>query len=354
MARRSCFLSVFLMFFPAMLQLSASSLSKVMAQTNKSMGTFILIDGGKYTLNFTEARAACLFLNVTIATKAQVEEAVQHGLETCKFGWVAEKIAVIPRIQSDKNCGAGKTGLVLWYAPIERKFAVFCSNASELTDQLQTSKPTTASPQSSRSSDFLLALTSASTSAAPTFRSPTQSLPSVEKPVTPPPTKQAPSASAPLTKTTDSSLSSSSSSPVKHLPSHIPVSPHGHLTSIPTGVTVGFSTTRQPSSSSVSSEPGLKQSVSSANSTLDAAHITVISLSFILLLLTAATAWWCYKSNIVFWCVRHHKGDLETEMWGNTHSEMDLHSEDGAEPEHDEELSIKYSGDIQLCVNPCI
>ncbi|KAK5617678.1 hypothetical protein CRENBAI_001810 [Crenichthys baileyi] len=155
MARRGCFLSVFLMFFPAMLQLSASSLSKVMAQTNKSTGTFILIDGGKYTLNFTEARAACLFRNVTIATKAQVEEAVQHGLETCKFGWVAEKIAVIPRIKSDKNCGAGKTGLVLWYAPVERKFAVFCFNASELTDRLQTSKPTTASPQSSRSSTLL-------------------------------------------------------------------------------------------------------------------------------------------------------------------------------------------------------
>ncbi|KAK5618102.1 hypothetical protein CRENBAI_022301 [Crenichthys baileyi] len=81
----------------------------------------------------------------------------------------------------------------------------------------------------------------------------------------------------------------------------------------------------------------LKQSVSSANPPLD-----------------AATAWWCYKSNIVFWCVRHHKGDLETEMWRNTHSEMELHSEDGAEPEHNEELSMKYSSDIQLCVNPCI
>ncbi|XP_071382083.1 uncharacterized protein [Centroberyx affinis] len=33
----------------------------------------------------TEARAACLFLNVTIATKAQMEKALQHGLQTCRF-----------------------------------------------------------------------------------------------------------------------------------------------------------------------------------------------------------------------------------------------------------------------------
>ncbi|KAM4734543.1 lymphatic vessel endothelial hyaluronic receptor 1b [Anableps anableps] len=184
-----------------------------MVQTNKSTGIFMLIDGGHYTFNFTEARAACLFLNVTIATKAQMEEAVQHGLETCKFGWVAEKTAVIPRIKSDNNCGKGKTGLVLWNASADRKFAVFCFNAS-------------------------------------------------------------------------------------------------------------------------------------------AAHIALISLSVVLLLLTAATAWWCYRKNTIRRCVRHHKDDTETEMWRNTHSEMDLHSEDGAEIEHDEEQSTKYSSEITLCVNP--
>lgn len=44
----------------------------------------MLIEGEKYTFNFTAARAACLFWNVTIATRAQMERAVQHGLETCK------------------------------------------------------------------------------------------------------------------------------------------------------------------------------------------------------------------------------------------------------------------------------
>lgn len=41
-------------------------------------------------------------------------------------------------------------------------------------------------------------------------------------------------------------------------------------------------------------------------------------------------------------------------MWKNTHSEMELQSEDGAEMELDEELSMKYSSDITLCVNPCL
>uniref|UniRef100_A0A3Q2QKL1 Link domain-containing protein n=1 Tax=Fundulus heteroclitus TaxID=8078 RepID=A0A3Q2QKL1_FUNHE len=209
----------------------------VMAQTENLTGIFMLIDGGTYTLNFTEASAACLFLNVTIATKAQMEDALQHGLEICKYGWVAEKIAVVPRIKADNNCGAGKTGLVTWNASADRPFAAFCFNASG------------------------------------TEQSPTQSPPLGEKPATPGPAKQAPSPSPPLTGTTDSSSSSSSSS---SLPSHIPVSPHLLITSIPIAVTSGFSTSTQ---SPVSLEPGQQPSVSSSNLLLDGKHYFV-SLDF--------------------------------------------------------------------------
>uniref|UniRef100_A0A3B5PX01 Link domain-containing protein n=1 Tax=Xiphophorus maculatus TaxID=8083 RepID=A0A3B5PX01_XIPMA len=58
--------------------------NKLVVQTDKPIGIFLLIDGGSYTLNFTEAQVACSFLKVTIATIAQMEEAVRHGLETCK------------------------------------------------------------------------------------------------------------------------------------------------------------------------------------------------------------------------------------------------------------------------------
>uniref|UniRef100_A0A7N6BMH8 Link domain-containing protein n=1 Tax=Anabas testudineus TaxID=64144 RepID=A0A7N6BMH8_ANATE len=47
-------------------------------------GVFMLIEGGRYTLNFTAATAACLVLNVTIATRVQMERALLQGLQTCK------------------------------------------------------------------------------------------------------------------------------------------------------------------------------------------------------------------------------------------------------------------------------
>ncbi|XP_043979939.1 lymphatic vessel endothelial hyaluronic receptor 1b isoform X2 [Gambusia affinis] len=343
MAGRFCFTSAFLLLF--MLQLSASSLSKVVVQTDEPIGIFLLIDGGRYTLNFTEAQAACSFLKVTIATIAQMKEAVRHGLETCKYGWVAEKTAVVPRITSDKNCGKGNTGLVLWNTPPYSKFAVYCFNASALTDQNQTLDPSTATPQSPGSSTLPEALGPASSSAAPTSRSSTQSPPAVGNTSIPQPTEQAPSATASVTKATDLS---SSSSPVKHLSSHIPASPHRLITSTPAGVTFSFPTSTQSPSLSVSSEPGLEPSVGSTRPLLDAAHISLISLSIVFLLLSAATAWWCYKSNDLRWYARRHKDDVETEMWRNSHGELDLLSEDGAAVEHDEEL---YSSDVTLCVN---
>lgn len=54
------------------------------SQSQSAAGVFMLIEGGRYTFNFTAARDACLFLNVTIASQAQMERAVRRGLETCK------------------------------------------------------------------------------------------------------------------------------------------------------------------------------------------------------------------------------------------------------------------------------
>ncbi|XP_038142834.1 lymphatic vessel endothelial hyaluronic acid receptor 1-like isoform X1 [Cyprinodon tularosa] len=350
MASQSCFMSMFLGFFTAMVHLSASSLSKVPVQSDKPMGIFLLGDGEKYTLNFTEATAACLLLNVTIATEAQMQEAVQHGLETCKYGWVAEMKAVIPRIKPDPKCGAGKSGMVVWQAALSKKFMVYCFNTSAITDQNQTLKPSTASPQPPRSSTSLEAMIQTSAYSASTYRSTTRLPPIVDNP-----TKQTPSASDPFTETTDQPSSSLSSSSVKHLSPYVPLSPNRLSTPIPPRVTFAVLTCSPSSSPAVSSELSLQPSVSPASLQLSAAHIVLISLSIILLLLTAVTAWWCYKAKICRLFVRQlHKDDVETEMWKNTHSEIELQSEDGAEMELDEELSMKYSSDITLCVNPCL
>uniref|UniRef100_A0A3B3VU24 Link domain-containing protein n=1 Tax=Poecilia latipinna TaxID=48699 RepID=A0A3B3VU24_9TELE len=266
-SRCFCLFLTFLQFF-------CSQLQNILPFSSVTFRIFLLIDGGDYTLNFTDAQAACSLLKVTIATIAQLEEAVRHGLETCKYGWVAEKTAVIPRIKSDNNCGKGNKGLVQWKAPPDRKFAVYCFNASGtnrpvLTDQNQTLDPSTASPQSPSSSTLPEALGPASSSAAPTSRSSTQTLPAVGKTSTPQPTELAPSAAASVTKTTDLS---SSSSPLKHLSSHIPVSPHRLIASTPAGVTFSFPTSTQSPSSSVSSEPELEPSVGSTRPLLDGKH----------------------------------------------------------------------------------
>uniref|UniRef100_A0A3Q2UZ62 Link domain-containing protein n=1 Tax=Haplochromis burtoni TaxID=8153 RepID=A0A3Q2UZ62_HAPBU len=85
----------------------------VISESYRATGVFLLIEGGTYyTLNFTAARDACLSLNVTMATEYQISKAVTHGLETCKYGWIAEQIAVIPRISPKQNCERPPTVLL--------------------------------------------------------------------------------------------------------------------------------------------------------------------------------------------------------------------------------------------------
>uniref|UniRef100_A0AAQ5YPR4 Link domain-containing protein n=1 Tax=Amphiprion ocellaris TaxID=80972 RepID=A0AAQ5YPR4_AMPOC len=70
-----------------MLLSSKTASAAIVRQHHQQMfifaGVFMPNKEGTYTLNFTAARATCLFLNVTMATRAQMERAVQHGLETC-------------------------------------------------------------------------------------------------------------------------------------------------------------------------------------------------------------------------------------------------------------------------------
>uniref|UniRef100_A0A3B3VVZ5 Link domain-containing protein n=1 Tax=Poecilia latipinna TaxID=48699 RepID=A0A3B3VVZ5_9TELE len=84
----------------------------------------------QYAFNASEARKICQSLGLSIASKAQVKEALSRGLETCRYGWTDEQIAVIPRIHALANCGQNKTGLVLWRAPVTNRFDVFCFNES--------------------------------------------------------------------------------------------------------------------------------------------------------------------------------------------------------------------------------
>ncbi|XP_041853473.1 lymphatic vessel endothelial hyaluronic receptor 1b isoform X2 [Melanotaenia boesemani] len=346
MVRLFLFLTFLLSMFFALFNPSESGLIKVVPLSHESAGVFLLIEGGQYTLNFSAARAACLSLNVTMATRAQMEEAVHHGLETCKFGWIAEKTGVIPRLYSDKNCGKGKTGVVTWYASEDTKFGVFCFNTSAAyLDKKQ--KTTTVSLHSSTSSTPVTALTPTSTPTAPLIRSTIKSPSSTKMPITSKSPEQtlSTSASAPLVGT---SLSSRISSLV--FPSHhTTASPHHLITSKPSVINMAVTTSAQMFSSDL-----LQTSVSSAKPPLKAIATALTLLGIVVLLLMAAGAAWRYQLKTSCWC-QTQQDDLETEMWKQTYSETGLHDEHGPEEDHDEEdLDINSSCDTTPCVNPHI
>ncbi|XP_023266593.1 lymphatic vessel endothelial hyaluronic acid receptor 1 [Seriola lalandi dorsalis] len=91
----------------------------------------------QYAFNASEARRLCSFLGVNIASKSQVQDALTRGLETCRFGWIDEHLAIIPRIKALSNCGKSQTGLVTWRASVTQKFDVFCFNESDAATQLK-------------------------------------------------------------------------------------------------------------------------------------------------------------------------------------------------------------------------
>ncbi|NXF01714.1 LYVE1 protein, partial [Smithornis capensis] len=106
-------------------------------------------------VNFSEASNACNQLNLQLASKDQVENALKNGFETCSFGWVKDGFVVIPRITSNKRCGQGKTGLVRWNAGQLQTFQVYCFNSSAVEINSYELDPTTTTfPSSSASTDL--------------------------------------------------------------------------------------------------------------------------------------------------------------------------------------------------------
>ncbi|XP_064513395.1 lymphatic vessel endothelial hyaluronic acid receptor 1 [Pseudopipra pipra] len=105
-------------------------------------------------VNFSEASNACNQLNLQLASKDQVENALKHEFQTCSFGWVKDGFVVIPRTTPNNKCGKGKTGLVRWNADLLQTFHVYCFNSSDVQINSCKPDPTTATfPSSSASTD---------------------------------------------------------------------------------------------------------------------------------------------------------------------------------------------------------
>ncbi|XP_053478927.1 lymphatic vessel endothelial hyaluronic receptor 1b, partial [Ictalurus furcatus] len=86
-----------------------------------------------YSFNAITAIDVCRSLGVSIATRAQVETAQTNGLQTCRYGWVMEKVAVIPRKEKNPVCGQNKVGIIVWATSPNRLFDVFCYNSTATT-----------------------------------------------------------------------------------------------------------------------------------------------------------------------------------------------------------------------------
>ncbi|XP_041652122.1 lymphatic vessel endothelial hyaluronic receptor 1b [Cheilinus undulatus] len=345
MAKIGFFADLLLLSLVALSLASDSRLIKAVHQSHRAAGVFLLIQGGVYTFNFTAARDACSFLNVTMATITQMEKALQQGLETCKFGWIAERVAVVPRLTTDEKCGRGKTGVVRWAASTDTKFGVFCFNASDLEE----TKAPAPSQQSFTSPTIQTAVTPTSTPASP--------VPSLTS-------KPPPSGELRTTKTSELTASTSSlqvqtsltrisaSTFNKLFSSHIPTPPSHLITTETKDIHLASSTPAHASDSSFTSESPTQPTMVHEKPSLGDVPTALIILGIIVLLLTAAGVVWYYKLNIfTFWSEPQQKDDIETQMWKHNHSEMDLHSLHEGEAE-DEELARTYSSDITLCVNP--
>uniref|UniRef100_UPI00398ECEF1 lymphatic vessel endothelial hyaluronic acid receptor 1-like n=1 Tax=Pristiophorus japonicus TaxID=55135 RepID=UPI00398ECEF1 len=90
------------------------------------LGVFHIQFYADYQLTLAQAHAACNFVGTVLATKAQVESAHQQGFEMCRYGWVNDGFAVIPRIQPNGLCGKNKTGIVIWRLANDTAFDGYC------------------------------------------------------------------------------------------------------------------------------------------------------------------------------------------------------------------------------------
>ncbi|XP_056907213.1 lymphatic vessel endothelial hyaluronic receptor 1b isoform X2 [Takifugu flavidus] len=291
MARVQLFLHLLLLFAPNLLHPV-----KARPQRPGAAGVFLFPEGGKYSFSFSAARAACLQLNGTIASKAQVERALQLGLETCRFGWTADRVAVVPRLTADTKCGKGRTGVVPWVTNLE-----FSSD-----------RPT-APPPSATDSSALTSLLQTSTATEPPLTSWT----------------------GPPTQAFTLLLQAATSTSGKASSTRNPTSASQPTTSTAALVSSAFSTSVQQNLSMFSTN--------APKASLADLPTALIILASILMLLVVAAILWCYK-------VSGPKGQpddcVETEMWKHSDSEVDLSRA------QEEESDRKCLGDITLGMDP--
>ncbi|XP_039619516.1 lymphatic vessel endothelial hyaluronic acid receptor 1a [Polypterus senegalus] len=144
----TAFWTALFIFFP--LSFSLMDLSKATGpKISKCRISGVLFLEPIPAVNYSSADAACKTLGLVIASQDDVLKALNHGLETCKFGWSEEKVLLLPRIHAHPSCGKNGTGIVKWRNFLNTTFNVFCFNISDTkTNSCDTTIHSTPAPTS--------------------------------------------------------------------------------------------------------------------------------------------------------------------------------------------------------------
>ncbi|KAM3854138.1 CD44 antigen isoform 1-T1 [Vipera latastei] len=96
-------------------------------------GVFHVEKNQRYSLTREEAVQLCEALNSTIPTWDQMEKAYTLGFETCRYGYIEDKI-VLPRHTPYSLCAANSTGIYVLSSNFSERYDAYCFNSSESRD----------------------------------------------------------------------------------------------------------------------------------------------------------------------------------------------------------------------------
>uniref|UniRef100_A0A672Q1F7 CD44 antigen-like n=2 Tax=Sinocyclocheilus grahami TaxID=75366 RepID=A0A672Q1F7_SINGR len=293
--------------------------SQIQVPTNGISGVLLVQSmTNVYSFNATIAKEACEAIKMRIAKKAEVETANKNGLQTCRYGWVEEQIAVIPRIEKNENCGKNNLGITVWTVNISKMFDVYCFKPAGPGGSFET---TSSRPQPT---------TRGRTSSNNDYSTKTTHPSSIKSTSSPAYTSRA----LPLyTSTPSISFAFNTSSTTFITLSLSNISDSSQATTSPLSLSSPEFSTSSPSSSSHSStqflfqysstptgQPALSQTTTPNTLPIKAAPKTFVIISvMVLFLLVAAGASWYLKikrgQRLPSWTRMRPKQIVETEMW---------------------------------------
>ncbi|KAG9260812.1 CD44 antigen-like [Astyanax mexicanus] len=89
-------------------------------------GVVHLEGSGRYSLNYQQAKQLCQNLGYSLATEEQITEAYNHGLKTCRYGWIeGQKTSFLPD-DAHPDCTLNSTGVTSHTEEENQLYDVYC------------------------------------------------------------------------------------------------------------------------------------------------------------------------------------------------------------------------------------